>query len=62
MEKIIYYLSFGGPSGVPALPEQTNWETFQLFWKKYGVLTLFIAAWKVVKKSTLWVIRKFKRK
>ena len=62
MEKIIYYLSFGGPSGVPALPEQTNWETFQLFWKKYGVLTLFIAAWKVVKKSTLWVIRKLKRK
>jgi len=62
MEKIIFHLSFGMPSGALVSTEQTNWETFRLFWKKYGVLTLFIAAWKVVKKSTLWVIRKFKRK
>jgi len=61
LENIIFQLRFN-PEYNSNLPKLTNWETFKLFWKAYGVLTLFIAAWKVVKKSTLWVIRKFKRK
>ena len=59
LEKTIFQLRFQ-PEYVPPIPTQTNWETFKLFWQTYGVLTLFIAAWKVVKKSTLWLISKLK--
>jgi len=59
LEKTIFQLRFQ-QEYVPPIPKQTNWETFKLFWQTYGVLTLFIAAWKVVKKSTLWVISKLK--
>jgi hypothetical protein len=62
MEQLIFQLRYR-TIPAPTQPQQeTNWQIFKLFWKKYGVLTLFIAAWKVVKKSTLWVIRKLKRK
>jgi len=61
MEQIIYRLRFRQAEPVFQPAQATNWEIFKLFWKKYGVLTLFIAAWKVVKKSTLWLIAKLKR-
>ena len=41
---------------------QADWEVFKLFWKRYGVLTLFIAAWKILKRATQALISIFKRK
>ncbi|MBA4347981.1 MAG: hypothetical protein C0413_03925 [Clostridiales bacterium] len=61
LEKIIFHLRYRHTPPIPQPAQATNWEIFRLFWKKYGVLTLFIAVWKVVKKSTLWLFSKFKR-
>ena len=61
LEQIIFHLRFRNYNG-PNLFSETYWSVFKSYWMKYGVLTLFIAAWKVARRLTLWMISKFKRK
>ena len=62
LEQVIFQLRFGYSYVIPNSQKQADWEVFKLFWKRYGVLTLFIAAWKILKRATQALISIFKRK